>query len=65
MEGVQAYLGVRQRVADRLATLRPTTEAGRRAKAAVGVTLLEGVAPWQRDSEWQFAAAAFRAEVGA
>ena len=44
-------------------TMRPTTDAGRREKASVGITIMKEVAAWQRDSEWQFAAAAFRAEA--
>ena len=53
----------RQAVADRLMGMRPVTEAGRREKAAVGVTILEEVAAWQRDSEVLFALSAFRAEA--
>jgi hypothetical protein len=60
-----AAFTTRQHAADSLAILRPTTEAGRRAKAAVGVIIMNEAAAWQRDSEWQFAAAAFRAEARA
>ncbi len=54
----------RQAVADKLATLRPITDAGRRAKAAVTVAILSEVAKWQRDSEVMFALASARAEAG-
>ena len=60
---LDAAWSARQHVLDRLTVLRPTTDAGRREKAAVGLTIMNEVANWQRDSEWQFAAAAFRAEA--
>ena len=62
-QALDAAWEARQRVAERLMTIRPTTDAGRRAKAGVGVTILNEVAPWQRDSEVMLALAAFRAEA--
>ena len=62
-QALDAAWEARQRIADRLMTLRPTTDAGRRAKASVGVTILSELAPWQRDSEVMFALAVFRAEA--
>ena len=62
---LDAAWDARQAVAERLMTLRPTTDAGRREKAAVGVTIMNKVAAWQRDSEVLFVLAAFRAEASA
>ena len=53
----------RQKVAEQLMGIRPVTDAGRREKAAVAVTIMNEVADWQRDSEVLFALAAFRAEA--
>ena len=50
-------------VVERLMVIRPTTDAGRRAKAGVGVTILNDVAPWQRDCEVMLTLTAFRAEA--
>ena len=53
----------RQTVAERLMTMCPVTDAGRRQKAAIGVTIMGETAAWQQDSEVLWALAAFRAEA--
>ena len=52
----------RQRVTDQVASMRPTSDAGRRAKAAVAFSILSETPNWERGSEWAFAMAAFQAE---
>ena len=62
-QALDAAWTARQAAAERLMSIRPVTEAGRREKAAVAVTILNEVPAWQRDSEVVLALAAFRAEA--
>lgn len=60
-----AAWAARQEVMDRIMGMRPTMVAARRAKAAVGVAVLLETPNWERNTEWRFALASFRAEAGA
>lgn len=61
----EAAWTARQEIMDEISGMRPLTEAGRAAKAAVAVAVLLEVPLWERSTEWQFTLSAFRAEAAA
>ncbi len=62
-QALDAAWTARQVFAERLMSMRPVTDAGRREKARVAVTILLEVPKWQQDAEVVLALAAFRAEA--
>ena len=62
-QALDAAWTARQAVAEWLMGVRPVTDAGRREKARVAVTILLEVPKWQQDAEVMLALAAFRAEA--